>query len=144
MDKNICCFSEGMITLPDGYSERTLNTLADKRGILPPVTLSRDSLGNHNNAEEYINSQLSILQKQMKDWNQAPFELVMLGENLTTGVMISYDFERPDTLRVYQKQAIFTLDMENLMIFSLSKASPFTREDEQRFADILKSFRQHA
>lgn len=144
MDKNVCCFSEGMITLPEGFFERTLNTLMDKRGALPPVTLSRDTLGNHNNIEEYIESQLNILKKQVKDWHQAAHQPAVLGDNAAIGLIIAYDFLRPDNLHLYQKQAVFSLDMENLLIFSQSKASAFTEEDEQRFITILESFRLHA
>jgi len=144
MDKHICRFSEGMITLPEGYCERTLNTLADPRSVLPPMTISRDKLGNHNNVEEYIESQLAILKKQMKDWQQGPYELAVLGEHLTSGVMIGYDFNRGDGQRLYQKQAIFTLYMEDLLIFSLSKASPLTDAEVQRLNDMLKSFQIHS
>jgi len=141
MDKTICRFTEGTITLPEGYCERTLNTLADTRSVLPPITISRDKLGDHNNPEEYILSQLAILQKQMKDWQQEVHQPVVLGDNLTTGIMISYEFLRPDNLRLYQKQALFTLNMEDILIFSLSKASPITAADLQLFSDTLKSFR---
>lgn len=141
MDKTICRFTEGTITLPEGYCERTLNTLADTRSVLPPITISRDKLGDHNNPEEYILSQLAILQKQMKDWQQEAHQPVVLGDNLTTGIMISYDFLRPDNLRLYQKQAVFTLNMEDILIFSVSKASPITAPDIQLFSDTLKSFR---
>lgn len=141
MDKTICRFTEGTITLPEGYCERTLNTLADTRSVLPPITISRDKLGDHNNPEEYILSQLAILQKQMKDWQQEAHQPVVLGDNLTTGIMISYDFLRPDNLRLYQKQALFTLNMEDILIFSLSKARPITSTDMQLFSDTLKSFR---
>lgn len=141
MDKTICRFTEGTITLPEGYCERTLNTLADTRSALPPITISRDKLGNHNNPEEYILSQLAILQKQMKDWQQESHQPVTLGNNLTTGIMITYDFLRPDNLRLYQKQAVFTLNMEDILIFSLSKASIITATDIQLFSDTLKSFR---
>lgn len=141
MDKTICRFTEGTITLPQGYCERTLNTLADTRSVLPPITISRDKLGDHNNPEEYILSQLAILQKQMKDWQQEAHQPVVLGDNLTTGIMISYDFLRPDNLRLYQKQALFTLNMEDILIFSLSKANPITAADLQLFSDTLKSFR---
>lgn len=141
MDKTLCRFTEGTITLPESYCERTLNTLADTRSILPPITISRDKLGDHNNPEEYILSQLAILQKQMKDWQQEAHQPVVLGDNLTTGIMISYDFLRPDNLRLYQKQAVFTLNMEDILIFSLSKASPITAPDIQLFSDTLKSFR---
>lgn len=141
MDKTICRFTEGMITLPQGYCERTLNTLADTRSTLPPITLSRDKVGDHNNPEEYILSQLAILQKQMKDWQQEVHQPVVLGNNLTTGIMITYDFLRPDNLRLYQKQAVFTLNMDDLLIFSLSKASPITAADLQIFSDTLESFR---
>ncbi|WP_277972816.1 DcrB-related protein [Pantoea agglomerans] len=141
MDKTICRFTEGMITLPQGYCERTLNTLAGTRSTLPPITISRDKLGDHNNPEEYILSQLAILQKQMKDWQQEVHQPVVLGNNLTTGIMITYDFLRPDNLRLYQKQAVFTLNMDDLLIFSLSKASPITAADLQIFSNTLESFR---
>jgi len=141
MDKTICRFTEGMITLPQGYCERTLNTLADTRSTLPPITISRDKLGDHNNPEEYILSQIAILKKQMKDWKQEVHQQVVLGNSLTTGIMITYDFLRPDNLRLYQKQAIFTLNMEDLLIFSLSKAAPMNTAELQLFADTLKSFR---
>jgi hypothetical protein len=127
--------------LPQGYCERTLNTLAGTRSTLPPITISRDKLGDHNNPEEYILSQLAILQKQMKDWQQEVHQPVVLGNNLTTGIMITYDFLRPDNLRLYQKQAVFTLNMDDLLIFSLSKAAPMTAEELQLFSDTLKSFR---
>ncbi|MDW8847667.1 DcrB-related protein [Erwinia sp. MMLR14_017] len=140
MDKQLCRFSEGEITLPKGYCERTLNTLVDTRSVLPPITISRDKLGNHNNVEEYIASQIGLLQKQMKNWKQGPHEAALLGDNYASGVMITYDFMRPDNVRLYQKQAIFTLDMENLLIFSISKASLLTAEDIQHFRDTLKSF----
>ncbi|MGC0851214.1 DcrB-related protein [Pantoea agglomerans] len=141
MDKTICRFTEGMITLPQGYCERTLNTLAGTRSTLPPITISRDKLGDHNNPEEYILSQLAILQKQMKDWQQEVHQPVVLGNNLTTGIMITYNFLRPDNLRLYQKQAVFTLNMDDLLIFSLSKASPISAADLQIFSDTLESFR---
>ncbi|MBS1207167.1 MAG: peptidase transporter [Proteobacteria bacterium] len=32
--------------------------------------ISRDNLGSHNNLEEYINSQLDILQKKATNWHQ--------------------------------------------------------------------------
>jgi len=141
MDKRMCRFSEGMITLPEGYSERTLNTFADPSGREPPITLSRDSLGNCNSLEEYIASQLGLLQQQTKGWRQAPCEEAELGKGLATGVMLSYDFLRPDNLRLFQKQALFTLDMEHLLIFSLSSPCAPTQADTQRFNAILQSFR---
>lgn len=141
MDKSLCRFSEGMITLPQGYCERTLNTLVHPQSTLPPITISRDKLGNHNNPEEYILSQLAIFQKQMKDWQQQDHQPVVLGDGLTTGIMITYDFLRPDNQRLYQKQAIFTLNMDDILIFSLSKAAPLTEEDIQLFTGILKTFR---
>lgn len=144
MDKTICRFSEGTITLPQGYCERTLNTLADTRAALPPITISRDKLGSHNNPEEYILSQLAILQKQMKGWQQQVHQPVVLGDNLTTGTMISYDFLRPDDIRLYQKQAIFTLNMDDVLIFSLSKAAPLSDQDVQILEDVLKSFKLDA
>lgn len=40
-----------------------------------------------------------------------------------------------------QQPALFTLNMDNLLIFSLSKASLITAEDLQLFSDTLKIFR---
>lgn len=141
MNNQICKFSEGMITLPEGYSERTINTFVDKRSALPPITLSRDVLGHHNSIEEYIESQLVILKKQVKDWQQAAYEPIPLGDNLAEGVLIKYDFLRPDNIRQYQTQAIFTLNMEDLLIFTLSKPSALTEKDQQCLADMLNGFK---
>ncbi|CAH6380258.1 hypothetical protein DAPPPG734_24890 (plasmid) [Pantoea agglomerans] len=77
----------------------------------------------------------------MKDWQQEVHQPVVLGNNLTTGIMITYDFLRPDNLRLYQKQAVFTLNMDDLLIFSLSKASPISAAYLQIFSDTLESFR---
>ncbi|WP_249406261.1 hypothetical protein [Pantoea agglomerans] len=77
----------------------------------------------------------------MKDWQQEVHQPVVLGNNLTTGIMITYDFLRPDNLRLYQKQAVFTLNMDDLLIFSLSKASPISAADLQIFSDTLEGFR---
>lgn len=143
MNNHMCKFSEGIITLPEGYSERTINTLIDKRSGLPPITLSRDGLGNHNSIEEYIESQLSMLRKQIKEWHQAPYEPVVLGNNVTNGILISYDFLRPDNIRQYQRQAIFTLDMDDLLIFSISKPGPLTDKEIACFSGTLASFRTH-
>ena len=143
MNNLICKFSEGMITLPEGYYEQMLITLTDRRSVLPPISLSRDALGNHNSLEEYIESQLSILKKQVRDWHQVPYEQVNLGDGVTSGLLINYDFLRPDNIRQYQKQAIFTLNMENLLIFSISKPSLLTDKDAQRFAETLNSFRTY-
>lgn len=144
MDKKLCRFSEGTIALPQGYCERTINTFADIHAKQPPITLSRDRLGNHNSVEEYIASQLSILQKQTKEWVQAPCEEAVLGDGLASGMMIAYNFLRPDNIRMFQKQAVFTLDMEHLLIFSLSRASALTEADTQRFTALLQSFQLNA
>ena len=49
---------------------------------------------------------------------------MVLGDNLTTGIMITHDFLRLDNSRLYQKQAIFRLNLDNVLIFSLSKTAP--------------------
>lgn len=72
-----------------------------------------------------------------------PYEQVNLGNGVTTGLLINYDFLRPDNIRQYQKQAIFTLNMENLLIFSISKPTLLTDKDAQRFAETLNSFRTY-
>nr|WP_242634200.1 hypothetical protein [Pantoea allii] len=65
---------------------------------------------------------------------------MVLGDNLTTGIMIAYDFLRLDNSRLYQKQAIFRLNLDNVLIFSLSKTAPLNTQEIQRFNDFLKSF----
>ncbi|MDH1087790.1 DUF1795 domain-containing protein, partial [Pantoea brenneri] len=81
--------------------------------------------------------------KQVKDWQQAPGESITLGDNVATGLLISYNFLRPDNHRQYQKQAIFTFNTDDLLIFTLSKASPITDKEMQCFTDTLNSFRTH-
>jgi len=54
--------------------------------------------------------------------------------------MITYDFLRANKIRLYQKQAIFTLNMDDLLIFSLSKSVPLSAEELKHFSNILNSF----
>lgn len=136
--------SEGIITLPQGYHAQTLNTLTDQHELLPTFTISRDTLGSHNNVIDYIDHQLSTLQKRYRRWQQSLHELAVLGDNLTSGITVTFNFTQDDKIALYQKQAFFTLNMEDLLIFSLSKASPLTADDVQRFSDTLKSFQLHA
>ncbi|MCX0499638.1 DcrB-related protein [Erwinia billingiae] len=144
MNNTICRFSEGTVSLPSGYCERTLNSLNDAKAIRPTITISRDNLGIHNSIEDYIDSQFTILKASMKDWIQEPYNIVVLGENITSGILINYSFLSPKGGRSYQQQAIFTLNMEDLLIFSVSKASVLTAEDNQCFIDTLKSFKTHS
>lgn len=144
MNNTICRFSEGTVSLPSGYCERTLNLLNDAKAIRPTITISRDNLGIHNSIEEYIDSQFTILKASMKDWIQEPYKIVVLGENITSGILINYNFLGPKDGRSYQQQAIFTLNMEDLLIFSVSKTSVLTPEDNQCFTETLKSFKTHS
>lgn len=144
MNNTICRFSEGTVSLPSGYYERTLNSLNDAKAIRPTITISRDNLGIHNSIEEYIDSQLTILKASLKDWSQEPYKIVILGENITSGILINYSFLGPKGGRPYHQQAIFTLNMEDLLIFSVSKASVLTTEDNQCFTETLKSFKTHS
>lgn len=144
MSNTLCRFSEGTVSLPSGYYERTLNSLNDAKAIRPTITVSRDSLGIHNSIEEYIDSQFTILKASMKDWIQEPYRIVTIGDNITSATLINYSFMGPQGARSYQQQAIFTLNLEDLIIFSVSKASALTSEDNQCFIDTLKSFKTHS
>lgn len=65
-----CLFTEGQITLPEDYQDRTVNAFTAPAANAPAYTLSRDTLADGEALPAYIDRQLTLMQKHIKGWKQ--------------------------------------------------------------------------
>ncbi|QKJ85625.1 DUF1795 domain-containing protein [Paramixta manurensis] len=75
-----CLFTEGRITLPDQYQDRTMNVFTLPGGSAPAFNISRDTLNDEERLPDYINRQLALMAKHLKGWKQAERVPVVLGD----------------------------------------------------------------
>ncbi len=66
----LCVFTEGHITLPDHYQDRTVNVFTLPGENTPAFNISRDSMNDDETLSAYIDLQLTLMQKHLKGWNQ--------------------------------------------------------------------------
>ncbi|MGE9506077.1 DcrB-related protein, partial [Erwinia amylovora] len=67
-DFSRCTFTEGSVTLPEGYSDRTVNLLLAPDDAYPSLNISRDTLQPGETVAGYITRQLDTLSASLKGW----------------------------------------------------------------------------
>jgi hypothetical protein len=65
-----CLFSEGLISFPEGYQDRTVNVFAPPAADAPAFNISRDALNPGEALAAYIDRQLALMEKHIKGWKQ--------------------------------------------------------------------------
>lgn len=140
MNTDLCLFNEGSVTIPQGFVDRTINIIADAQAQQPPVNISRDKLPVGMALDDYINSQISELQRSVQGWEGQIQAGWVLGDNVCTGIGLDHSFLRPDGVRICQKQAIFDVGDGTLLLFSSSKTSGFSAAEEACFQQVIASF----
>ena len=65
-----CLFSEGLINVPEGYQDRTVNVFAPPAADAPAFNISRDALNPGEALAAYIDRQLALMAKHIKGWKQ--------------------------------------------------------------------------
>lgn len=138
----IAHFSEGQVTLPEGYLDRTVNVFTSRNTQVPTFNIARDTLGPGENLTAYTDRQLALMAKHLKGWKQSERSAVMLGENLLQGESVHATFLR-EGKRIWQQQAVFNMQAGHILIFTLSSAEKLTERDSSLFNDLLRSFRPH-
>ncbi|MEW5290394.1 MULTISPECIES: DUF1795 domain-containing protein [Erwinia] len=135
--------SEGKITLPDNYIDRTINTIIDKNSIMPAINISRDKLGYNQLLTDYITQQYQQLIPKLSGWKEEPRTPAYLGAGRLQGTEVTFSFLRQPEQRLWQKQAIFVLEDNDVLIFSLSKSTEFDEQDKIMLDNLLQSFTPH-
>ncbi|KGT93044.1 hypothetical protein NG99_12635 [Erwinia typographi] len=135
----LCVFTEGRITLPDHYQDRTVNVFTLPGENTPAFNLSRDTLSDGEALEDYINRQLTLMHKHLKGWKQTERVSIVLGDNLLQGECVHASYLRDDK-RVFQQQAVFNTSENHILVFTMSCTAILTDGDSQQFQALLASF----
>lgn len=135
----LCVFTEGRITLPDQYQDRTVNVFTVPSENSPAFNISRDTLSDGEALEDYIDRQLTLMQKHLKGWKQTERVPVLLGDNLSQGECVHASYLR-DGKRVFQQQAVFNTSANHILVFTVSCTAILTDGDSQLFHALLASF----
>ncbi|EHK3212545.1 MULTISPECIES: DcrB-related protein [Enterobacter cloacae complex] len=117
--------NEGLISLPDGYHDRTVNVFALPAGDAPAFNISRDALNPGEALAAYIDRSAATL-----------------GDNLSLGEIVHASYLR-DGKRIWQQQAVFNVDSDKILVFTMTCTRAPGDADSALFGDLLRSFRFH-
>ncbi|MFS2222260.1 DcrB-related protein [Pantoea sp. B65] len=134
-----CLFTEGRITLPDQYQDRTVNVFTLSGENAPAFNISRDTLNDGEALPDYISRQLALMDKHLKGWKLSLREAAVLGENFVHGECIHASYLR-DNQRVFQQQAVFNSADNHILVFTMTGVEKIRDTDSQRFQALLASF----
>ncbi|WP_437616216.1 DcrB-related protein [Erwinia sp. V71] len=138
-----CLFTEGQITLPDGCQDRTVNVFILPGTHAPACNISRDALNDGENLPAYIDRQLVLIARHLKDWKQTARGPAVLGDNLVQGECVHASYLR-DGRRVFQQQAVFNTNDRHVLVFTMTSGTALTAPDNTLFLSLLRSFRFNA
>ena len=137
-----CLFNEGMIAFPEGYQDRTVNVFAPPAADAPAFNISRDTLNPGEALAAYIDRQLALMEKHIKGWKQGERSAATLGDSLLQGEIVHASYLR-DGKRVWQQQAVFTVDSHKILVFTMTCTRALGDADSAQFGELLRSFRFH-
>jgi hypothetical protein len=140
---SVSLFTEGQVTFPAGYQDRTVNVFTAPGGQAPSFNISRDALNAGETLPAYIDRQLTLMEKHLKGWKQGERSAVALGDNLLQGEFVHASYLR-DGKRIWQQQAVFNTQDTHILVFTMTAAATLTDQDNALFLSLLRSFRLHA
>ncbi|MBF2789761.1 MULTISPECIES: DcrB-related protein [Enterobacter] len=137
-----CLFSEGLLSFPQGYQDRTVNVFAPPAADAPAFNISRDALNAGESLAAYIDRQLSLMEKHIKGWKQGERRDATLGDGLLQGETVHASYLR-DGKRIWQQQAVFNVENDKTLVFTMSCTRALGDADSALFGELLRSFRFH-
>ncbi|MCX8959101.1 DUF1795 domain-containing protein [Erwinia psidii] len=135
-----CLFTEGKITLPEGYQDRTINAFPAPVPGASAFNVSRDALNDAETLSAYVDRQLALMQAHLKGWKQTGRVPSVLGDNLLHGECVHASYLR-DGRRVFQQQAVFNTEDNHILVFTMTCTAALTEADNAQFQRLLASFR---
>ncbi|HEI3539040.1 TPA: DUF1795 domain-containing protein [Escherichia coli] len=134
-----CVFSEGSVSLPAGYNERTVNVLVAGDEYSPSLTISRDNARHGELLPDYIARQLAVLSGNLKGWVLNRREPVSLGNGQWAGERVDASYLR-DGQRIWQQQAVFMLQDSRILVFTLTHNRKLSQQDTTLLRQVLDSY----
>ncbi|MGP3591502.1 DcrB-related protein [Vagococcus sp. WN89Y] len=138
-----CLFTEGQVTLPESYQDRTVNVFTPPGADAPAFNISRDTLNSGETLAAYTDRQMALMEKHLKGWKTGERGESVLGDNLANGEIIHASYLR-DGKRTFQQQAVFNPSADRILVFTMSATRALGDADSALLRSLLQSFRFHA
>lgn len=139
-------FTEGSITLPAGYEDRTTNLFVPgNTQTQANLNVARDWMKPEETLDTYVDRQLSLLKAQLAGHRVITREPVRLGSRgeedtgALNGIRIDAHYKN-GKLTIYQRQAAFEVEPRRALVFTASKANSFGAAFEQQWQAWLASY----
>jgi hypothetical protein len=141
-------FTEGSITLPAGYEDRSTNLLVPANTATQPnLSIARDWMKPGETLEEYIFRQAGVLQAQLAGHKVLSRQPVHLGAQPAAesdpapvpGQRIDATY-RNGKHTIHMRQAAFEVSPLRVLIFTASSATRFGAAFEQLWSGWLASY----
>ncbi|PWB32604.1 DUF1795 domain-containing protein [Pseudomonas sp. SDI] len=136
---------EGRLTLPDGFSDRSVNMFIPGN-VVPAVfslTVGRDQTLPGESLDQYLERQLELIAIRLRQYTRLGSAEVWLGTQAPlAGMQVDAHFNS-DGRVVYQRQAAFLIAEERVLVFSATAQSPFDAALDQTWQEVLASFQAH-
>lgn len=82
------------------------------------------------------------MEKHIKGWKQGERSAATLGDGLSQGETVHASYLR-DGKRIWQQQAVFNVDGNKILVFTMTCTHAPGDADRALFGDLLRSFRFH-
>lgn len=134
-----CLFTEGRVTLPAHYHDRTVNVFVPAAADAPAFNISRDTTDDGESLDSYITRQLALMAKHLKGWTQTRRDAAVLGDAQIQGECVHASYLRDDK-RIWQQQAVFNTADRHILVFTMTRNAALTDADSGLFQALLASF----
>jgi hypothetical protein len=118
---------EGSITLPAGYTDRTVNIFVQEplTDGLSNLQVARDTARHDETLDEYVDRQIGLLKRKIKGLSIKSRETVVLAGCEADGIEIETRYNS-NGKSVYQRQCAILLANGKALIFTATNTVPFT------------------
>lgn len=134
---------EGMIVLPEGFQDRTVNMFILGNSIPAPlnVTVSRDNMLPVEDLKAYIERQVKLIASKLRGYTVLGKKPAALStERPFAGIQVDA-YYLTDGRPVYERQAAFEIEPGRILVFSTTSQADFGAEQNENWLQLLASFR---
>lgn len=141
--RNACYINEGSVTLPSGYTDRTVNVFTTGGSESPfALNIARDTPEAGESLSDYVRRQVGLLEKNLRKYRVSQHSVTELGELKIPAEIIEATY-MADSRQVWQRQlAIF--HGERVLIFTATATAAFTAQQNADWEQWVSSFRPGA
>ncbi len=134
-------FDEGRITLPDGYTDRTVNIFIQEPPTegLTNIQLARDTIRKDETLGEYVDRQIGLLKRKIKGLAVRSRESIVLAGCGADGIEIETHYQS-NGKSVYQRQCAIVLESGKMLIFTVTNTIPFTSSQLLTWRETIDTF----